>query len=526
MKKIILPLLFIASLLGSRGLLANADVDRAVQALGGASALAAVSSLQIRGTLKHWEPDQSLVPGGEKRFAGDSSFTLTRDFGSGAARIDWQRQLAYPAAREYRFSEVMVGDAGHVFGIDSTARTSQSRAADPPGHAMSSVRLRAAMRELERSSPLLALDMQRHAAQITVLPPVKVGGRSHAALRYALAGRDFVVLFDPASGLPARVRSLDYDFVRGDLDFDLVLSDWRPVAGIQVAHRQVYELAGEVVAETTVDSVTINPPPLAGQFDLPATPRPPALAIGEGVPAYQWVLRRQYIGVFLDSDMLAWDAGASRGLTLQEIADNVLLVQGGSHNSLIVELPGSLVVFDAPINDAQAQWTLAALRQKFPHKRVRHLVLTHHHMDHIAGARSFIAAGATLVVGAGAADHYRRMAAAPHRRNPVLAGSVGEPRIIEVSDRLSISDGGREVLVLDAENPHATAMLIGYVPDARLGFVTDLWSPGRDALGSRLGAGQAAVVAAVARHAIVPERFAGGHGSVAPYAPLAQLAGN
>ena len=321
------------------------------------------------------------------------------------------------------------------------------------------------------------------------------------------------------------MRSLDYDQVRGDLDFDLVLSDWRPVGGIKVAHRQVYELAGEVVAETTIDSVTINPPPLAGEFDLPAAPRPPALA-GQGVPAYQWVLRRQYIGVFLDSDMLAWDAGAARGLALQEIAPGVLLVQGGSHNSLVVELADSLVVFDAPVNDAQAQWTLAALRQKFPHQRVRHLVLTHHHMDHIAGARSFIAAGATLVVGAGAADHYRRMAAAPHRRNPLLPDAVGEPRIIEVSDRLSISDGRREVLVLGADNPHAAAMLIGYVPDARLGFVTDLWSPGRDPLGSRLNAGQTAVLAAVARHGIDPERFAGGHGSVAPYAPLAQLAGH
>jgi hypothetical protein len=30
----------------------------------------------------------------------------------------------------------------------------------------------------------------------------------------------------------------------------------------------------------------------------------------------------------------------------------------------------------------------------------------------------------------------------------------------------------------------------------------------------------------VARYGIDPERFAGGHGSVAPYAPLAQLAGN
>ena len=151
MKRIVVLLLCIAPLLGSGSVLGNADVDRAVQALGGRDALAAVRSVQIRGTVKHWEPDQSVVPGGEKRFAGESGFTLTRDFASGAVRIDWQRRLAYPAAREYRFSEVMVGDKGYVSGIDSSARTSQSRAADPPGHAMSGVRLRAAMRELEQA---------------------------------------------------------------------------------------------------------------------------------------------------------------------------------------------------------------------------------------------------------------------------------------------------------------------------------------------------------------------------------------
>lgn len=526
MKRITLILLGIATLLGSGRVFADADVDRAVQALGGSDALAAIRSVQIRGTVKHWEPEQSRVPGGEKRFAGESAFTLTRDFASGAARIDWQRQLAYPGAREYRFSEVMTGEGGQVYGIDSSTRTSQSRAADPPGHAMSGLRLQAALRELARSSPLLALDMQRSAAWTQPLPPLRVGGRSLPAVRYAAVGRDFIVLFDPESGLPARVRSLDYDFVRGDLDFDLVLSDWRPVGGIQVAHRQVYELAGEVVADTVLSEVTIDPPPVAGQFELPPGRRPAALAGGPGIPAYQWVLRRQYIGVFLDSDMLGWDAGASRGLALQEIAPGVLLVQGGSHNSMVVELADSLVVFDAPINDAQAQWTLDALREKFPHKRVRHLVLTHHHHDHIAGARSFIAAGATLVVGAGAADHYRRMALVPHRRNPLLPGAVGEPRIIEVNDRLRISDGAREVQVLEVDNPHASAMLIGHVPDVRLGFVTDLWSPGRDPLGSRPNAGQAALRAAVARYGIDPERFAGGHGSVAPYAPLAQLAGN
>ena len=44
------------------------------------------------------------------------------------------------------------------------------------------------------------------------------------------------MLFDPATGLPARVRTLDYDNIWGDVTCDLVLSDWQTVG--RRAHRR------------------------------------------------------------------------------------------------------------------------------------------------------------------------------------------------------------------------------------------------------------------------------------------------
>ena len=93
-----------------------------------------------------------------------------------------------------------------------------------------------------------------------------------------------------------------------------------------------------------------------------------------------------------------------------------------------------------------------------------------------------------------------------------------------MADKQVLSDGQREVVLYVIENPHATASLIGYVPDARLGFVTDLWTPGPP-LGATLNPGQAAVVAAVKKAGISPLKFAGGHGSTAEYASLAALDG-
>jgi hypothetical protein len=66
--------------------------------------------------------------------------------------------------------------------------------------------------------------------------------------------------------------------------------------------------------------------------------------------------------------------------------------------------------------------------------------------------------------------------------------------------------------------------MIGYVPDAKLGFSVDIWSPGAP-LPDKLNPALASVVAVVKKNGIAPTRFAGGHGSVADYAPLAALEG-
>ena len=96
---------------------------------------------------------------------------------------------------------------------------------------------------------------------------------------------------------------------------------------------------------------------------------------------------------------------------------------------------------------------------------------------------------------------------------------------MEVADKQVLTDGQREVAVYVIENPHAKASLIGYLPAERLGYVTDLWSPGRDPLPPTLNPGLAAVVATVKRFGISPLKFAGGHGSTEEYAPLAALEG-
>src|SRR5258705_4147205 len=100
-------------------------VNRAVKAVGGADALAGVKTLSVEGTVRQWEPEQSMAAGGEMRFACASTFVFASDVASGATRIDWVRNFQYPAPRTFTFSEIVTPDAGYVAGIDSNGRTKQ-----------------------------------------------------------------------------------------------------------------------------------------------------------------------------------------------------------------------------------------------------------------------------------------------------------------------------------------------------------------------------------------------------------------
>lgn len=525
-----IAVLLLASLVVVSGATASPRSDdlvkKAVQALGGESALTNVKTVAVKGTIRQWEPEQSVMPGGDMRLANDSTFEIVVDYGARASRVDWVRNYVYPGTRTYTFSEIVTPDAGYVIGIDTTARTKQSMESNPPAHTMSGLRLATTLREMRRTSPMMYVDMLRNPNSVTDAPDIVVGGVTYPAVSYTSAGQTFIVAFDPQTHLPARVRSLDYDNVWGDVNFDLVLSDWQSMGGRQVATTQRYQLNGRTIAERKITDLQTNVPVAADRLMIPAEFKTTAAKPATGNVPYQWVFRRPIIGTYLDSDNPSFDARATSSLRLVELGPGIQQVVGGSHNSLIVEMKDHLIVFDAPVSDWQSNWTLDAARQKFGAKPVKYLVLTHHHMDHTGGLRAYAAQGATIVVGKGAGEHFRRVLAAPYRRNPDLpaARDLSGTSIIEVAEKQVFTDGQREVAAYVIENPHAHAMLIGYVTAERIGFVTDLWSPGRDPLPATLNPGQAAVVATVKRFGLSPLKFAGGHGSSGEYGPLAALA--
>jgi glyoxylase-like metal-dependent hydrolase (beta-lactamase superfamily II) len=505
-------------------------VEAAYKALGwadkafgeGFQARETLVTMTTKGSMQQWDPGQSqnvsnlMVPDW-----GTSTFVQRWDRSRAAVRTEWVRPRAAGGTRN--FTEILTDTGGYVIGNDANgaqpARAVQSQGNNPqPLKTMSGLRSRALLRELERDNVIYF--MIDRPTRVFEFPNQTVDGRSYPAVQFRGDHATYVVMFDPQTRLPAIVRTRDYDQFMGDANFDATYTDWRDVNGTKYPFHIVYTLNGQKVFETTITERTVNAVLPADAFTVPAAirGRAPAPAALARVPN-QWILRRLASGFYLDSDALYTDDG--RNLQLVDIAPNISHVTGGSHNALIVATNDYLVVFDAPGDDGQSQWVINAAAQKYPGKPVRYVVLTHHHIDHAGGVRAYAAAGATIVTGQGNGAFFRRALTAPAGSNPYRVGNVNNPRVVEVTGKWSVNDAGRAVEAYLIETPHASGYLIPYVPDARLAYVTDLWNPGA-MIPPMPNPLMVSVVRGVERAGIQPEKFAGGHGAVGDYAPLAQ----
>jgi glyoxylase-like metal-dependent hydrolase (beta-lactamase superfamily II) len=479
-------------------------VRQSVAAQGGAAALSAAKTTIIKGEARHWEPGQSYSPTGEPRFLGDATYTQIVDNATRTARVDWDRDMKYPAVERLKYSEMTTPTFGVL--IDD-------KGAQLP---MSGIRLAAHLRERERASPRLLVRALEAPDSITALGDETVGGRSLPAVSIKSRAGTFTVLFDRATHLPAVIRTRDVDNVYGDSNYDLVLSDWKDVAGMKRAHTLSFQLNGVEVQRLTLKEVTIDAPIPANTFAVNDDVKAKAKTAASDAP-YQWVLRRLFLGRFTDSDKVYFPENG--GFKLVELAPNVQHVVGGSANNLIVAMKDGLVIFDAPVDDGQSRWVIDAAKAKYPGKPIKQLVLTHHHMDHSGGTRAYVAEGAELVIPGQARPFVEKMIQAEHKLAPdALARQPKPAKIADVKDTLSLKDDTVEINLYNIQNPHVDGMIIGHVVGPNVVWVTDLISP-RGPIGR--SPATVAVGDALRKAGITGATIAGGHGTTAKQAEIA-----
>lgn len=481
-------------------------VKQSVEALGGADALRAVKTLVLKGDAKHWEPGQSNSINGESRFLGDSELTISVDYNNPVrVRWDWDRSMQYPAVERVKYSEIRYPAYGAV--IDGKGATTP----------MSGIRLAATIREGGRGSPLLLLNALNAPQNVSAIEDQKLDKRTLPAVALTQGPTKYIIMFDPATKLPAAVRTRDEDNIWGDSDYDLILSDWRTVGGVKYAFGRSTRLNDMEVQRVTYKEVTPNAPLGPETFAIPDAVKAAAKPPATGNVPYQWVIRRLFLARFTDSDAVYFPPGG--GFKLVALAPDVQMVQGGGANNLIVNMKDGLAIFDAPTDEGQSRFVIDAAKAKYPGKPIKYLVLTHHHMDHTGGMRAFAAEGATVIVPAPDKAYFEQVIKAPHTLEPDAQQKAMKPASVqEVKDSLSLKDDTVEINLYNIPNPHVDGFLLGHVVKDNILWVTDLVSPrgtiSRDP-------GTVAVGNALRKHNITGATIAGGHGATAKQADIA-----
>jgi hypothetical protein len=497
-------------------------VARAIERLGGAKKLSSITALSITARHMHWDPQETLEPDIGNRSGGESRFTLSADFASGRARYDWVRLRIAPMVRTFIYSEVFSEGVGYVLGEDNIVLSRQAKETNPSLHTMSASRVIANRRELHRLSPRLLLEMQDHPERLSALPDETIDDKALAVVSYRADDAEWYVLFS-ANGLPERIRTIDADGVWGDCNYDMILSEWHEVGGIAFAFDQSFTLNGHEVQHINVEEIILNPVLGSDLFRIPKViAETAAKQKAPDTVNIQWMLRRANWGSFIDSDKLAFDPAVVPGNIWTELKPGIWHVTGGSHNTLVVEMKDHLVAFDAPIGNEMSRMTIAEAARRFPNKPFKYLVLTHHHMDHVNGARVFAAKGADLVFAAGNRNYFASQMQAPNRiRNDELWQKPREVGLLEVNEKMTLTDGSRRIDLYVIDNSHAKNTLVAVIPDADFGWAVDIWSPGRDIPGAL--ASHKEFVAGLRKWGVMPSLWAGGHGSgAAPIKPLVE----
>src|SRR5713101_147720 len=479
-------------------------VKQAVAAEGGAQ-LRALKGLAIKGDAKFWEPGQSRLAGAEPRFLGDATFATTWDLANGRARTVWDRDQKYPDPPvKMKYTETVLPTLGYVTD-------------DKSSQAMSGIRVATHQRELERASPWLLVKAMDESGKVRAAGSQRLGQQSLPAVSYTDGPTTFTILFDPKTHLPAAVRTRDDDNINGDSNFDLVLTDWKPLGGVQIARSLSYRVNDVEVAKLTYREVSANPAIAADTFAVPAAVKAAAKPPATGNVPYQWVLRRLFLTRFTDSDNIIFADGG--GLKLVQLTPNVQHVEGGGANNLIIAMKDHLVIFDAPYGELQSRWTIDAAKAKYPGKPIRYLVLTHHHMDHTGGMRTYVAEGAKVIVPSGDKAYFEKDVKSPHTIVPDDLQKKPRPaEIIEVKDQMTLKDETAEIHLYNIPNPHVQGFLLGHVVTGNILYVTDLISPRGPIERSEA---TVAVGASLRKYGITGATIAGGHGTTAKQSDIA-----
>jgi glyoxylase-like metal-dependent hydrolase (beta-lactamase superfamily II) len=267
-------------------------------------------------------------------------------------------------------------------------------------------------------------------------------GEHHDAIAFTdPAGTRIVLSFDPVTHRLTRSRIARDHAVLGDTTADTLYADYRPVGHLVLPFLQIDRIAGVPTHRWPISRIDLDGP-------APQAMMPPRDVVAIQPPPPAPTLRALQDGVF-------------------EIL--------GPYNVMFAVFRDHVLLIEAPLGEAYTEACLALIESVAPGKPVR-AVATHFHYDHIGGARTLVSLGIPIATTPDGAAVIRRAVAARHAAHPDrLARAPREPRLEVVEARHVDDDGAQRVELYDVgPTPHVAQILVAYFARTRTLLVPDL----------------------------------------------------
>lgn len=166
-------------------------------------------------------------------------------------------------------------------------------------------------------------------------------------------------------------------------------------------------------------------------------------------------------------------------VTADQLTPGVYYLKGGTHHSVAIEQANSVVVVEAPLNEARSEAVIAKVKEIIPNKPITYLVNTHQHFDHAGGLRTYVDEGATIVTSKINQSYYQKIWANPHTINPDrLALSKKTAKFKTFSDKLVLPDATHPVEIHQiAGSGHDDGFALVYLPKDKVLVEADAYTP-------------------------------------------------